>query len=599
MTMTNNLFSSSTTITASRSSNSESRINSKPISSHSICPDDETLPPNEDVPFDCKEEDLLREEKKTDDCTTTAGNYTSDFAKEDSISNSNDNSNSNTATARPVKISVIHNTHREAKDAVGDAIESLEQLNEKISRDKDSDLNKKATTTTTTEEEADSEEDSVAINPHPHARKVTKDSDTDSDSEEDGVSHSSVSEDSSAATSTNDKETSAKSSTCTTATAAATATATATIKNNKSRGFFESFFHSNISRPIVMSTGNKTRVAERLTAASNKSTEVNRSGELDNLKQKFETFTKQFKPFIGSLKNYHAAVVALEYNRSEVLQQIETWSKDTPLYEAAGSGNTVVSATPAWAKTFSQQDQSYCSMERQMSALNNNYANQLMEYCVEYVQEWEIIVTTRIKSNLKQAEDLRKDLLHYEKKVKGLLDNEAKMAERNKELNDKEKEKLKRNQEKLDQARQDFDKYATMVCHIIDSALQLAWMDVTPLVYRLANMELDRLGGKEGAEAFTNSLHDLVEKLKAVANKFEIDMTLPDQTAKPAPASASKPVTPKRTKSRDAPSSKASSSTKSEDTASKAATKSPKRLFGSGNSSSAPSTPQKTAENSK
>jgi hypothetical protein len=232
-------------------------------------------------------------------------------------------------------------------------------------------------------------------------------------------------------------------------------------------------------------------------------------------------------------------------------------------------------------------------MERQLSALNTKYADQLMEYCIQYIQEWEIVVTTRIRSNIKQAEELRKDLNHYEKKVKGLLDGEAKLAEKQKDMTDSQKDKLKRNQEKLDQARLEFDKYATSVCHIIDSALDLAWKDMTPLVYRLANMELDRIGGKEGSEAFANSLSNLVETLKAVADEFNIDTSLPERTAKPAPASASKPVgTPKRSKSGDsstkAAKGKASTTTPVEDpkpkSSSAAAPKSPKRLFGSNNS---------------
>lgn len=269
-----------------------------------------------------------------------------------------------------------------------------------------------------------------------------------------------------------------------------------------------------------------------------------------------------------------------------MLNQLELWTKNTPLFETAASGNRVVSATPAWAKDFTKRDHSFATMERQMSALNNNYACQLTEYCIEYVEEWEIVVTTRIKSNIKQAEDLRKDLNHYDKKVKGLRDVETKTTEKGKSPDAKAKEKLKRNQEKLDMARQEFDKYATSVCHIIDSALRLAWMDMMPLVYRLTNMEYDRRGGKD-AEAFTKKLSQLVDKLRALAKEFEIDTSMPAQTAKPAPTSATKAVKPLK----QSPTKK--TATAVEDPKPKESSKdggagtsralSPKRLFGGAN----------------
>jgi hypothetical protein len=315
MTMTNNKKSSSSiTTTADFSSSSSSAIissnsNSKPASNRSIYTE-------EDVPFDCKE-----------------------FP---STSKDSSSGNSNTAIARPVKISVI------------DAINSVEQLTEKIRGDKDSFL----TTTTTT---SSKDPYRSIYKPEPGAATAIRtterddDDDDDDDSEEEeeqeivvnlnqdkasktseaelhSASEDSASEDSSQFSESelttpvnNNSKRSEKNTNTTTATATATATTTGTklaynshSSKNNSGGFFGSFFHSNNSRPIIMSTGNKTRVAERLTAASNKPTDQNRSGELDNLKDKFDAFTKQFKPFIGSLKNYHAAVVALEYNRSEV-----------------------------------------------------------------------------------------------------------------------------------------------------------------------------------------------------------------------------------------------------------------------------------------
>lgn len=307
--------------------------------------------------------------------------------------------------------------------------------------------------------------------------------------------------------------------------------------------------------------GQHTRVSERLGVAAEKSTKKSRSDELDKCKEKFEAFTKQFKPFIASLKTYHAAMVTLEQNRSEVslpdemlaihhvstlltpstypfpaqmLEQIELLTKNTKLFDHAGKSNKVVKAVPAWAKTYSKKEHSYCSMERQMSALNNRYAEHVEQYCIDYVNEWEIVVTTRVEAAIAKAEELKKTWQHYEKKFQQLADNETKMTDKGKELAQSQKDKLKRNEEKLDVAKIDFDKAATTACHLIDSAVDSAWMEMTPIVYRLANMEMDRLGGNDST-ALTESLASLVEKLKDFSKQHKINLTPPETKAKKTP----------------------------------------------------------------
>ena len=220
-----------------------------------------------------------------------------------------------------------------------------------------------------------------------------------------------------------------------------------------------------------------------------------------------------------------------------MLNQIELFTQNTKLFDHAGKGNKVIQAAPAWAKTFSKKDHSYCGMERQMSALNNHYAEHIERYCIEYVNEWEIVVTTRVEAAVTKAEELKKTWIHYDKKFQQLTDNETKMSDRGKELRQADKDKLKRNEEKLDVAKQEYDKAATTACHLIDSAVDCAWMDMTPIVYRLANMEMDRLGGDDSA-ALTQSLTDLVTKLHEFSEEHKINLMAPDIKAKKAPTKA-------------------------------------------------------------
>lgn len=243
----------------------------------------------------------------------------------------------------------------------------------------------------------------------------------------------------------------------------------------------------------------------------------------------------------------------------QVLQQIELFTKGTPLFDTTGKGDKVVVAAPSWAKAYNKQPVTYCSMQRQMSSLNSEYALQVEEYCIEYVNEWEIVVSTRIKSGLTKAEELKKDWQHYERKVTQLNEAEAKLSDRGKSPDEKQKDKLTRNESKLDVAKQEYDKFATSLCHTIDSALDCVWQDMTPLMYRLVNMEFDRFGGKD-SQTLTESLQELIGKLKTFAKENKIDLSAPAQAAKSrsdrvkSPGRAKSPtrLTPKRLWSKDA-----------------------------------------------
>jgi len=320
----------------------------------------------------------------------------------------------------------------------------------------------------------------------------------------------------------------------------------ANSNSNKSRVSISSYEH-------VKNKG----MAERLSKAGNKSTKKNRAEELAPLREKFQTFCKQFKPFIDALKSYHSSVVQLENNRLEVsricsvyvicalfiqtsrlyfnvevllssffyclrkvLNRIEVLTADTPLQDTAGKVSPIVAAAPqSWAKTVAKREKTYCALGQQMNALNVKYAQNIEEHCIEYVQEWEMIVTTRIMSSLSKADGLKKTVKHYEEKVVQL--QIQKQANKGKPLDKKTKEKLVRNQEKLAVAKEEYENCATTVCHMIDSALDYAWRDMTPMIYQLFNMEHDRVGGKDSQE-IVKSLSTLVSSLKSFAKEHKI-----------------------------------------------------------------------------
>lgn len=260
--------------------------------------DEESIAETE-VPFDCANSVKVEQTEASTGTTEGDSRYSQssnlwclDRPVAISVGNSEDQRNSRNNSNS--------NKYDKAKKAVSEAIKSVEEVTESISQTKEKDL-KKHNTSPFSSSSLDSLSSIEDLKTEPEivvARDFEADEEKKEEEEEAEAETEEEPEIDGAAVVTEQTKSPPQS----------------TQKNNYFGGFLYS--PSPPSRPTM--TAGKTRVAERLTAASNKSCEVNRSGELDGLKEKFDVFTKQFKPFITTLKNYQASVVNLEHNRSEV-----------------------------------------------------------------------------------------------------------------------------------------------------------------------------------------------------------------------------------------------------------------------------------------
>lgn len=224
--------------------------------------------------------------------------------------------------------------------------------------------------------------------------------------------------------------------------------------------------------------------------------------KLTELSKKYQTFTTQFKPLSVALKNHYEALQAMNKTESEMMHQIKKWAKDTPLQGGPDNGVAV---------------------QFHLLKVDKTYTENFMKDIMDYVHEWEIVVTTRIDAAIKEANELRKTYTHYKIKIQGLKQQEASVKSKGKNLDGKTADKLIRNEEKYNLARNEYIKYTTSVCNLIEAAVECSWKDLLPLLYKLANLSNDRV--KDGVELIDSS--EVIERLKTMAEEHNIDLTPP------------------------------------------------------------------------
>ena len=137
---------------------------------------------------------------------------------------------------------------------------------------------------------------------------------------------------------------------------------------------------------------------------------------------------------------------------------------------------------------------SLASLQRLASMHSKTNGMDYQRHVLDYVTEWEEVVSTMIKQELNMVKKLHRDRLHYEKKVESLRKNAVKAEAKGKEVKVADQEKLVRNEKKLKDAWQLHEQKAGEVCYLIEQVTIHGWKDFYPLVKNTMKWEVNRLG---------------------------------------------------------------------------------------------------------
>lgn len=272
--------------------------------------------------------------------------------------------------------------------------------------------------------------------------------------------------------------------------------------------------------PPNNSKGNKPRVGVLLRQTfGEKSSHA--SEELEALKLRYHTMCKRLTTVQKALKDRHAALLATAQARFSVAQTLAAMTKDTPLEKIAGASSEDGNTT----KKTGQETYASIMMD-EMDPKTRKYADDFHKCAIDYVVEWEKVVTTRINTDLKATEQLRRDADHYKSKVEALQGNVKKFKDHGKEVPQATGDKLDRNEKKLAEADRLYNDAAHDLYLLMDEVVDRSWRDLHPLLLKTLQMEVDMC--QEEERIMAAPFQRFVDDLAALGQREQIKNRLKD-----------------------------------------------------------------------
>jgi hypothetical protein len=195
----------------------------------------------------------------------------------------------------------------------------------------------------------------------------------------------------------------------------------------------------------------------------------------------------------------------------QVADQLAAISKGSELFDAAGQ-------LPS-ESVPKHEVCSYASIHHNLASRTKTYADKYGTFVINYAIEWDKIVTARVSTGLNEAEKLRRDLDHYQKKTESLRAGVGQVVAKGKQVDSKQEVKLGRNEEKLSKAKLEYNKVATNMCILIEEVTERAWKDIHPMLLKIAQFDA-ALSSDETKEL--SELNQVEEKLKKLAEVHQL-----------------------------------------------------------------------------
>jgi hypothetical protein len=211
-------------------------------------------------------------------------------------------------------------------------------------------------------------------------------------------------------------------------------------------------------------------------------------------------------------------------------------SKDTPLFEKTGLMPT--------ADSPSDSVVSYLSIQESVAGKAKIYGQKYAQFVIDYAVEWEKVVTSRVDKGLKNAEQLRVELDHYQRKVESLRQVANATMAKGKQVDQKSAERLTRNEEKLVKVRETHNHFVASLCTLIDEVTDRSWRDLHPLLVKIAQFEVTLSGDEAKALSSLNAIINEMKRLavshgiKPQARLKDLDSLDPSMLSTKAPGSS-------------------------------------------------------------
>lgn len=234
----------------------------------------------------------------------------------------------------------------------------------------------------------------------------------------------------------------------------------------------------------------KRRVGAILKEAIHVRNSPHKNKDLDTLIVHYHELQKKLKTLVVDLKSEHQTMVKFHEARAKVATQIAHLTAGTPIDEG-------------------EEGKTYSSVHKELATKSHDRAVEFQKKVIDYVTEWDSVVSTRVDAGIKKSVALRRDLDHYDSKVDHLKHSKI-----------PDEDKLGRNADKHTHASDAYETFVVDMCILLEEVTDRSWKDFIPLLARMATWDKKTTDEETVCLA---QMDEVVEKLAAVAATYNME----------------------------------------------------------------------------
>jgi len=237
----------------------------------------------------------------------------------------------------------------------------------------------------------------------------------------------------------------------------------------------------------------KSRINQQIKEAIYGSKEIsaNHNPKIVEYNERLIILRHKIRALVTALKDRQKSMMKLDKTRLDVAKKISALALGTPLEISCGIfEKSDVSNDPSSNEICQSNDtDTYVDIHKSLKSRREVYYDHFTENVINYVEEWERIICVRVTKNIQEADDMRRDLDHYELKVKGLQVDLNKQKSKGYTIEPKASVRIKRNEEKLFQAREKYQYFVKELLRLLQEVTDRGWKDLHPLLLKLVQFD--------------------------------------------------------------------------------------------------------------
>lgn len=243
----------------------------------------------------------------------------------------------------------------------------------------------------------------------------------------------------------------------------------------------------------------------------------NKNVDIDALVVQFKRMKVKIRQLNEALTAQHISLLQMNEARLQVALKVSALAEDSAIFKEAGRPIPVQGNQPT-ASDLS----SYAAVHSSINIRQRMSTDCFLKHVVDYALEWENLIIAPVSASLKHSESLLRDLDHYQEKFEWMTLEVNRITSKGKVVDERVAARLRRNEKKLQQARKDYNIFASNLCLVLEEVTAKGWQNLHPILLKLIQFDIKTASDED---QLLSNLTPVAESLKKIATEFGLQQS--------------------------------------------------------------------------